>query len=343
MRNMLLNTATALLAVVHISEATASEWNVSLWGEERGFTSHIEELARLVSEKTDGGFTLNLSYGGLAKDYEHLDGVMSGDFQMAQTCVGYHPERLRILSVLELPFLGIASLEQERDVSLALYRHPAVVNAMAKLDVFPLMPTPVPQYNLVGTGSIPSTVDDLNGLTVRSLGDSAKTLESLGADAVFTPFNLASIALKIGAIDAVSFSPQFHLESLTLESSNWRTTNLNLGTVNCPVIVNSTALNDLHPDHYTALLSSVDEALGHYIAYYNLNIADSWERELLENNISEVVFDNEELSDLREKAAGKWIGFSGVFGIPARELYEFTICTIQLKQFCQRTQTSSRQ
>ena len=49
------------------TEAFAEEWNVSTWGKRRAFTEHIEKLAELVSAKTNGEFTMNVSYGGLSK------------------------------------------------------------------------------------------------------------------------------------------------------------------------------------------------------------------------------------------------------------------------------------
>ncbi|MDO7707751.1 MAG: C4-dicarboxylate ABC transporter substrate-binding protein, partial [Paracoccaceae bacterium] len=49
-------TKLAIAAVVtsFASQALATEWNVSLWGKRRAFTEHVEKLAELVSEKTNG-------------------------------------------------------------------------------------------------------------------------------------------------------------------------------------------------------------------------------------------------------------------------------------------------
>ena len=52
------------------TETFAEEWNVSVWGKRRAFTEHVEKLAELVSEKTNGEFTMNISYGGLSKNKE---------------------------------------------------------------------------------------------------------------------------------------------------------------------------------------------------------------------------------------------------------------------------------
>ena len=40
---------------------------------------------------------------------------------MAQFCAGYHPDKNRVVTVLELPFLGVENLEQEVAVSSAVY------------------------------------------------------------------------------------------------------------------------------------------------------------------------------------------------------------------------------
>ncbi|MDO7732545.1 MAG: C4-dicarboxylate ABC transporter substrate-binding protein, partial [Paracoccaceae bacterium] len=88
-------TKLAIAAVVtsFASQALATEWNVSLWGKRRAFTEHVEKLAELVSEKTNGSFTLNISYGGLSKNTENLDGISIGAFEMAQFCSSYHPDK----------------------------------------------------------------------------------------------------------------------------------------------------------------------------------------------------------------------------------------------------------
>ena len=88
MKTMLRGATIAALSVAFAGEALATEWNVSLWGKRRAFTEHVEKLAELVSEKTGGEFTLNISYGGLSKNKENLDGISIGAFEMAQFCAG---------------------------------------------------------------------------------------------------------------------------------------------------------------------------------------------------------------------------------------------------------------
>jgi hypothetical protein len=64
--------AAAAIIASFATEAVAEEWNVSVWGKRRAFTEHVEKLAELVSTKTNGEFTMNVSYGGLSKNREKL-------------------------------------------------------------------------------------------------------------------------------------------------------------------------------------------------------------------------------------------------------------------------------
>ena len=76
--NMALLASAVVLSSTAASVAVADEWNVSLWSKRRAFTENVEKLAELVSAKTNGEFTLNISYGGLSKSKENLDGISIG-------------------------------------------------------------------------------------------------------------------------------------------------------------------------------------------------------------------------------------------------------------------------
>ena len=71
MRNLFRKVAAVSTAFALISGAAVAAdvdgpeliWNVSLWGKPRAFTAGAEELAALVSEKTDGNWEIKLHYG----------------------------------------------------------------------------------------------------------------------------------------------------------------------------------------------------------------------------------------------------------------------------------------
>ncbi|TFL16280.1 TRAP transporter substrate-binding protein DctP [Jannaschia formosa] len=326
MNNLLTRTALVALSVSIGSEAMAVEWNVSLWGQRRAFTEHVEKLAELVSEKTNGEFTMNISYGGLSGERENLDGISLGAFEMAQFCAGYHPDKNSAITVLELPFLGVETLEQERDISMALYQHPAVVEEMAQWNATLLMPSPLPQYNLVGMGEAPDSLSDFEGLSVRATGGIGAAMGAVGAVPTSMSATEVRQAMDSGVVKAVSFAPHAHMSFGTIESGDWWTTNLNPGTVNCPVVANTDALESLSDEHREALMSSIDEALDYYIDFYNQETMAAWGPALEERGIEQITFSDEEIAAFEEAAAAPaaqaWIEENTARGLPAQELYD---------------------
>ena len=316
----------AAVALAVSGEVLAEQWDVSLWGKRRAFTEHVEKLAELVSAKTNGDFTLNISYGGLSKNKENLDGIAIGAFQMAQFCAGYHRDKNPSITVLELPFLGVNSLEQERAISQAVYQHPAVQKDLARWNATLLMPSPLPQYNIVGVGDAPQTLNDYAGLSVRATGGIGKAMAAVGAVPTSMSASEVRQALDSGVVKAVAFAPHAHMSFGTVEAGKWWTTNLNPGTVNCPVVVNSDALADLSDAHRAALLGSVDESLDHYIATYNGKTMNAWGPTLEAKGIQSISYTNAELDAFKAKVAGpaavSWIADNTAKGLPAQELYD---------------------
>ncbi|SFI99654.1 C4-dicarboxylate ABC transporter substrate-binding protein [Jannaschia pohangensis] len=308
-------------------------WDVSLWGNRRAFTEHVEKLAELVDEKTGGQLTLNLSYGGLAPSRENLDGIAAGDFEMAQFCAGYHPDKNPSITVLELPFLGVSTLREELAVSRAVYEHPAVIADLARWNATLLMPTPQPQYNIIGVGSPPTTIEAFEKMTIRATGGTGAAVQALGAASVNLPAPQVNAALTNGEINAVAFAPHAHMAFKTVDNAVWWTSNLNPGTANCPIVVSKRALDTLPASSRIALLSSVDEALEHFIDNYNSSTMAAWDTALLDKQIIELTFSDEMISAISNEVAGpstsKWIAEKSALGLPARELYEIIPRTLR--------------
>ncbi|MEM6760167.1 MAG: C4-dicarboxylate TRAP transporter substrate-binding protein [Pseudomonadota bacterium] len=312
-------------------EAAATEWNVSVWGKRRAFTEHIEKLAELVSEKTGGEFTMNVSYGGLSKNRENLDGISIGAFEMAQFCAGYHRDKNRVITVLELPFLGVENLEQEVAVSAAVYAHPAATEEMAQWNAQLLMTSPMPQYNLVGTGEPKMTLSDFDGMRVRATGGLGKAFEAVGGVPTSVTATEAYQAMESGVVDTVAFAQHAHLSFGTINQADWWTANLNPGTVNCPVVVNIDAYESLSDEHRAALDSSVPEAIEHYLANY-ASLLERWDSVLEEKGVQKVEIDPAVIEEFRATAAAPardaWIADMEAQGLPGQELYDLVVSTL---------------
>ena len=314
------------------AEAMATEWNVSVWGKRRAFTEHIEKLAELVAEKTNGEFTMNVSYGGLSKNTDNLDGISIGAFEMAQFCAGYHPDKNRVVTVLELPFLGVSNLEEEVAVSNAVYAHPAATDEMAQWNAKLLMTSPMPQYNLVGTGDPRETLDSFSGMRVRATGGLGEAFKTVGAVPTSVTSSEAYQAMESGVVDTVAFAPHAHLSFGTINQADWWTENLNPGTVNCPVVVNIDAYESLTDEEREALDSSVSEAMDHYLANYG-ELLKKWDSVLSEKQVQKVNLSEDEIQKFRQTAADpirdQWIKDMEAQGIPGQELYDLVQQTLE--------------
>ena len=325
MNSFLTGALTAALGFSFAAEAAATEWNVSVWGKRRAFTEHIEKLAELVSEKTNGEFTMNVSYGGLSKNRENLDGISFGAFEMAQFCAGYHPDKNRLITVLELPFLGVENLEQEVAVSHAVYAHPAVQDEMAQWNAKLLMTSPMPQYNIVGTGEPRTELSQFEGMRVRATGGLGEAFKAVGAVPTSVTSSEAYQAMESGVVDTVAFAQHAHLSFGTINQAKWWTANLNPGTVNCPVVVNIDAYENLSDEHRAALDSSVDESIAYYLENYG-KLLKRWDEVLEEKGVEKVMISEEQLIAFRQKAAdpiaAKWVEDIEAQGLPGQELLD---------------------
>ncbi len=318
---------TAVAASFMVGEAyAATQWNVSTWGKRRAFTENLEKLAELVSQKTNGDFTLNISYGGLSKPRENLDGISIGAFEVAQFCSFYHKKKNPSITVTELPFSKDVSLERVTEIYSKVYQHPIVVKDLARWNATILMPTPMPQYNIISKGEPVKELADFKGLRVRGPGGIMGVLGKLGAIKTSVPFPETRQSMDSGVIDAASFAPHAHLATKSYKVGKWATTNLNLGSANCPVVVNTDALNALSADNKAALLGSVEEAMAYYVNNYNSKPTGQYQEAIKEAGLAQVTFTPQQTAELNKLAASvrqEWVK-SNSASFDAKELYNFT-------------------
>ena len=332
MKSIFAKAVVAALALGFATEAMAEEWNVSVWGKRRAFTEHVEKLAELVSEKTNGEFTMNISYGGLSKNKENLDGISIGAFEMAQFCAGYHADKNPTITVLELPFLGVNTLEEEVAVSNAVYATEAAKKDLARGNAMLLRPSPMPHDNIVGTGEPRDTLDKMNGMRVRATGGIGQAFKAIGAVPTSVTATEAYNALESGVVDTVAFAQHAHFAYRTIDQATWWSANLNPGTVNCPVVVNIDAYEGLSDANREALDSSIGEAMDYYIQNYGKTLT-KWDQVLAEKNVTKVMLSEDEIAKFKAAAADPireaWIAKMEAQGIPGQELYDLVMDTLK--------------
>ncbi len=241
-------------------------WKFSMWGKPRAVTAGLEYLSEQLAEKTDGKFTFKIFYGEqLSKAKENLDGLKTNSFEAALICNFYHPGKTPALMVLTLPFLPLTDFDRAAVVRQGIYEHPILDAEIRKWNAMYYASTHVPQYEFLGRGAPPKTLEGWKGLRVRAGGGIGLAMEKLGAVRQSMPATEVYTALQRGTADAVSFPYTYaHAAYSVDEVADWYTTNLAPGTSDCPIVFNATAFDALPPQYQELLMSLRDEVASVY-------------------------------------------------------------------------------
>ena len=322
-------TTTAKATMVMGPEVT---WRASLWGKRRAFTEGLEFISSEVAKRTGGKFKFKLYYGGqLSKSKENLDGISVGAFEAALFCAAYHPGKNKPLNVLDLPFLPLTSLDVMIKVHNAVYNHPSAKKALAKWNAHLYMPNVLPQYEYMGKGTPPAKVSDFKGKRLRALGGMGRAAKAIGAVPTTMPASETYTALSRGTVDAIGFPFTYTFSAYKLdEVSDWYTTNMVLGTVNCPVVFNVNSWNKL-PKQYQKLLNDLKgEASNAQKQAYTKKDKENLKKWAANPKLTAVKIDEAEMAEFRRIGGqplwNDWVK-ENAGDIPAQELLDLVLKT----------------
>ena len=307
-------------------------WKMSLWGKRRAFTEGAEYVSAQVAERTGGKFTIKLFYGQqLSKSKENLDGISLGAFEAAMFCASYHPGKNAPLNVLDLPFLPLADFGVMRKVHDAVYGHPAAQEALAKWNAYLYMSNILPQYEYMGKGDPPQSVADFEGKRLRALGGMGRAAELIGATPSTMPASETYTALQRGTVDAIGFPYSYTFAAYKLdEIADWVTTNMSLGTVNCPSVFNVDAWNSLPEQYKELLLGLKDGAYAAMDAAYKAKDVANEKKWREGGKIRMVQIPEEEMAGFRDIAGqpvwDAWVE-DNKDDLPAQELLDLVLST----------------
>ena len=322
---------TATQATAQEVKGPAVSWKLSLWGKRRAFTEGMEYVAKEVAAKTGGKFKIKLFYGEqLSKSKENLDGIKLGAFEAATFCAAYHPGKNAPLNVLDLPFLPIGNFDVQRKVHSAVYSHPAAKAALEKWNAVLYMSNILPLYEYMGKGPVPKSVADFKGKRLRALGGMGAAARLIGATPSTMPASETYTALQRGTVDAIGFPYSYTFAAYKLdEVADWVTTNMKLGTVNCPTVFNK-AKYDALPDQYKKLLADLED--GAYKAIQASYIEKDKKNEAkwgaADSKVKMVKIPDDQMAEFR-KIAGKpvwdqWVA-DNKDKLPAQELLDLVL------------------
>ena len=303
-----LSVAVLALGVASTNPALAQEvqgpkvnWKYNVWGKRRAFTEGVETVAQIVSDKTGGNFTIKIYYGDqLGGKKQNLDNLKAGVFDMAQMCSSYHPGKNTALTVLNLPFLPIKNPDVQAAVHEAVYQHPAVKKQLAeKWNSFALMSSLLPQYEFLGKGDAPTSLDGFKGMSVRALGGLGDAMEKLGARKNTVTATEVYTAIDRGTVNAVSFPFTYaHVAYKIDEVADWFTSNLSPGTVDCPTVISLGSWNKLPKQYQDMLIAAKKPAYAALKAAYKK--ADEKNLPIFIAKMQAIEYSDEQLAKFRE-------------------------------------------
>lgn len=193
-------------AVQEQAQGAKRIWNYSVWGPPRAFTRGIERVAEILREESGGELDLKIHYGSaLAPERENIDAIKLGVIEAAHICVGYHPAKVPLAQVAELPFLLTDDVLVNARVLDALFMHPDIERELAeRWNVKYLALSLLPQFELMGNRRVAS-VADLAGLRFRVLGGYGPLMQQVGAVSTMVTAPEVYSALERGTMDIVAF------------------------------------------------------------------------------------------------------------------------------------------
>jgi TRAP-type mannitol/chloroaromatic compound transport system substrate-binding protein len=294
--------ATTLPATAANVDGPKVFWKLSMWGNPRALSAGMEAMAEKIREETDGNFNIKIFYGAqLSKSTENLDGLKVNAFEGAAICNFYHPGKNPAWMVFSLPFLPLGDPQVDKYVRTKMMEHPAIVADMAQWNAVPYISGLLPQYEILGNGDAPTSLEAWEGKRVRAGGGLGTAMEKLGAVKTTLPAGETSTAMQRGALDAAAFPYTYaHVAFKINEESTWFTANLAPGTSECGWVFNKTAYDGL-PDQYKKLLAdNKDLALDTQLAAYAA--ADEKNLPMFKENLTEIVYTDDQLAKFKEVA-----------------------------------------
>lgn len=286
-------------------------WKWSTWGNPRAFTAGVEKLSERVAEETGGKFKIQVFYGEqLAKSKENLDGLKNNAFEGAMFCNFYSPGKNPAFMVFSLPFVPLGDWKVSAHVRNTLFQHDALQADMAQWNAIPYVSTLLPQYEFLGTGKPPQTLEDWKGMRVRAGGGIGEAMDVLGATQQTVPASETYTLMQRGGVDAVSFPYTYaHVSYKINELAEWYTSNMSPGTSECPMVFNKKAFEDLPQQYQDLLMSLKDEVtqamIDKYVAADEKNLPE------FEAKMTKIVYDDATLAQFAEIAGKpvweKWV------------------------------------
>lgn len=316
----------------YAKEVTAEPivWKVNIGGPKRAVAWPIIWWAEEMEKRTDGRFKVEIIFNSaLGPVKENLEAVKGGLFELGHTCVAYHPGKLPLHTVAELPFLPPVDNQQQFTwMWNVVEKQPDLIKFLAdKWNCVAVVPLFVPTYQFFGRRPI-STVSDLAGYRLRISGTQAKVMKKFGAVTMMVPGPETYTALERGTIDGVSFPWTYGPVSYKLhEIAKYATIGVGPG-ISCPFVVANKSKWDALPREIRKIHSQLSPmfAEGHAKVYEKVDIKNF--ALLKEAKVEIITFPPAERAKLvaqARKVWNDWVNSTEKKGLPGKNVMQYAM------------------
>lgn len=215
------------LAVTAAGSASAETYRFSMWnGPSEPTVIANQKFVDEIGPATSGDISFEFFTGGaIMLPKGHLQGIGDGVVQAGQVTVGYTPSDLPVNASIG----GFGFIESDPIAIGAAYadwimHDPVALAEWKGHNVIPIAGFSTPEYSLICNTSEPvTTIEQMEGLKVRSYGLIGALVKDLGGTPVAIPASEAYQALQTGALDCASLSANWLRDGNLDEVSKWTT------------------------------------------------------------------------------------------------------------------------
>jgi TRAP-type C4-dicarboxylate transport system substrate-binding protein len=318
--------ATIVFAATPASAQQKTLWNHNVFGPPRAVTAGIETVADIYKKASNGDFEIRIAYGAaLGPERQAPEAIKAGGYEGGMMCVGYYPNKVPLLSVLELPFLAPRNLADNAKVNEAVLNHPLIAKEMAdRWNIKYFAPTFLPAYEFMGNKRIAS-VDDMKGVKMRISGLNAKALQVFGAVPTMVTAPEGYTALERGTIDSFGLPYSYTFGAYKLyEVSKYVTEGMAMSGLVCFQGVSLSAWNKLPDDLKSKLTQAREKATAALLEAYKK--ADEKWIPVFKEKLEVTQFPPAERAKLQAGANEiweAWVKEQQAAGRPGREVLNF--------------------
>ncbi len=226
-----------------------------------------DQWCRMVEERTGGKVQIDYFPGStLTKAKQNYDGVVEGISDIGMSCLAYSRGRFPAMAAVDLP-LGYATGAQATAVANAVYEK---FQPREMRDVQPMYFHAHGPGLLFTTPKPVATLADIEGLKIRSTGNSAKLVKALGGTPVAQSMPTCYQSLQKGIVDG-SMNP---IES----NKGWKLAEVvKFGTESYPVAYTTTFFVVMNKDKWDMIDPDSQKAIVELNKEWSIMHGKAWD------------------------------------------------------------------